>query len=232
MPALWQTAWRGSPACGCLPALLSAPGRHLQTVWFRNTTSPYLSWWSRWKHVILVLHTSFSYNCSVPWPQEQFSQGKLCQGSLDSTATSNPCSASPTGQLNLAEQSQSLLLCITEKNHLLSTGNPWVLIFLLFFPAKLLSYHLQDHPWFPSVGCGVLTPYVTSTVQIPVSLLFILRTSPLSLCLNGTLHYILVLSKKAASWGEMIWISSLQNSLKRDWLVLRTLNSLIKNAAG
>lgn len=177
----------GAPlhVAACLLCSLRSWQTLANSVWFRNTTSPYLSWWSRWKHVILVPHTSFSYNCSVPWPQEQFSQGKLCQGSLGSTATSNPCSASPTGQLNLAEQSQSQLLCITEKKSPSQHRQPLSSDFSsFFFPAKLLSYHLQDHPWFPSVGCGVLTPYVTSIVQIPVSLLFILWTSPLSLCLS------------------------------------------------
>lgn len=66
-----------------------------------SMTSPYLSWWSRWKHIILGVYTAFSYNCAVSWPPEQFSQGNLCQGSLGTTTTSNPYSASSAGQLKL-----------------------------------------------------------------------------------------------------------------------------------
>lgn len=176
----------------------------------------------------------FSYNCSVPWPQEQFSQGKLCQGSLGSTATSNPCSASPTGQLNLAEQSQSLLLRITEKKSPSQHRQPLSSDFSSFFSSQAAQLSSSGSPLISLSwlwGFNTVRNLHSSDPCFPPFHSADLTFVPLSVSLaHCTISW--YCPKKAAGWGEMIWISSLQNSLKRDWLVLRTLNSLIKNAAG
>lgn len=193
-------------------------------------TSPYLSWWSRWKHIILGVYTAFSYNCAVSWPPEQFSQGNLCQGSLGTTTTSNPYSASSAGQLNLCwanpmptnmhhrkkkspSQYRQLLgsefsffFFGSQAAHLLSSASP------------LLSLH-----W---LWCFNTVHSLHSCLFVSLSFWGPQLCPPV--CLTSTLHCILVLSKKVSGWGEITWVNSLQNSLKRDGLVLRTCNPLFK----
>lgn len=145
LPCDNSTARRGSPARGCSPALLSAAG----SGWFRNTTSPYLSSQSRWEHTILGVHTAFSYNCSVSRPREQFSQGKLCQGSLGSTASSNPYSASPTRQINLCWASP-IPITTYHRNKITFSVQAmpdfWFFFFFFFFCSQAAQFPSSASP--------------------------------------------------------------------------------------
>lgn len=223
MPALWQLS---TPGRGCSPCSL-VPADTTSCVCSSSTTSPYLSWWSRWKHIILGVYTSFSYNGAVSWPPEQFSQGNLCQASLSTTTTSNPYSASSAGQLNLCWANPTLLIHIRERKipfSVQATRGFWI-FFFFFLAAKLLTYCCQHHPWFSSIGCEVLTLYIVCTISCFSP--FHSETSPLSLCHQ----YIALYSgtvPKSFRLREITWVHSLQNSLKRDGLVLRTLKPLCK----
>lgn len=113
------------------------------------------------------MYTAFSYNCAVSWPPEQFSQGNLCQGSLGTTTTSNPDSASSAGQLNLCWANPMPTNMHHRKKKSPSQYRQLLgseFSFFFFLAAKLLTYCHQHHPCFPSIGCGVLTLYIACTV--------------------------------------------------------------------
>lgn len=190
---LTTVLYRRAPLHNCWWQMLAS------SVWSRNATSPHLNWRSRWKHIILVACTAFTFSYPMSWARVWFSHWKLCQGSLGGATTSNPYRCISTGQPKPSLSKLSPHHCLSQEKVIFSvqgTAQLWF-FFIICSQAPISPGWMWD-----------FNMCITSIVVFLVlsSFFWWPHLCPL-VYLNGTSCCILALPKNAPGCGETIWIA-------------------------